>query len=204
MQLRWLLVIWSRYHLLTIPKWSRDVRCMVIGDGHCPCGIYSSICRVHVFLNPLRSQVVQTYFFARDDRVYKAFTGVLDKYKNEIQKHVNRRLRWQLNILRTTLEGRSITYRVSESIKKWVQSVAYPCSPAEDRATWFTTWWMRDHNLFSLPNLRLYKVPHRLELTPGCLAYRRANKKHQCPTSNHFCCWHTRSLLSPLSHVYFT
>jgi hypothetical protein len=108
---------------------------MVIGDGLRPCGIYSSICRVHTFLNRLRSQVIQTYFFARDDRVYKAFTGVLDKYKNEIQKHVNRRLRWQLNVLRTTLEGRSITYRVSECIEKWVQSVAYPCSPAEDRAT---------------------------------------------------------------------
>lgn len=68
----------------------------------------------NVFLNRLRSQVIQTYFFARDDRVYKAFIGVLDKYKNEIQKHVNRRLRWQLNVLRTTLEGRSITYRVSD------------------------------------------------------------------------------------------
>lgn len=92
---------------------------MVIGDGIRSCGIYSSICRIHVFLDRLRSQVVQTYFFARDDRVYKAFTGVLDKYKNEIQKHVNRRLRWQLNVLRTTLEGRSITYRVS--IENWVE-----------------------------------------------------------------------------------
>ncbi|KAF8741150.1 hypothetical protein AX14_005744 [Amanita brunnescens Koide BX004] len=58
-----------------------------------------------------RAESIPTYFFARDDRVYRAFVGALDKYKNEIQKYVNRRLRWQLNTLRTTLDGRTITYR---------------------------------------------------------------------------------------------
>jgi len=58
-----------------------------------------------------RAEHIPTYFFARDDRVYRAFVDNLDKYKNEIQKYVNRRLRWQLNVLRTTLEGRTVTYR---------------------------------------------------------------------------------------------
>ena len=89
---------------------------MVIGDRDLPRGTHSSICRTCFLLNRFRSPAIQTYFFARDDRVYRAFVDALDKYKNEIQKHVNRRLRWQLNALRSTLEGRTVTYRVSEGI----------------------------------------------------------------------------------------
>ena len=53
------------------------------------------------------------YYFARDDRVYRAFVELLDRHKDSIQTKVGRRLRWQLNTLRTQLEGRSRNYRVS-------------------------------------------------------------------------------------------
>lgn len=53
------------------------------------------------------------YYFARDDRVYRAFAELLDRHKDPIQTKVGRRLRWQLNTLRTQLEGRSRNYRVS-------------------------------------------------------------------------------------------
>jgi hypothetical protein len=201
MQLRWLLAIWTRYRSLTIPKRSRNVRCMVISHGIHPCGIYSGICHVHVLLNCLGSQVIESYFFARDDRVYRAFVGALDKYKNEIQKYVNRRLRWQLNTLRTTLDGRTITYRVSEGSEKKVLLILVPSG----RLSYLThnLMNMRGHSdFFFLLSIRSYKVPHRSELTPGCMAYHRANSKYQCPSIN-YCCWHARSLLSLLSHVFF-
>ncbi|KAJ7499005.1 hypothetical protein FB451DRAFT_1427791 [Mycena latifolia] len=64
----------------------------------------------------LASEVLQldqipTYYFARDDRVYKAFVERLDEHKNAIQFKLTKRLKWQLRILRTVLEGRTITYR---------------------------------------------------------------------------------------------
>jgi hypothetical protein len=62
-------------------------------------------------LESFRADFIPSYYFARDDRVFKAFADALDRYKSEIQTSVNRRLKWQLNILRTTLEGRTITYR---------------------------------------------------------------------------------------------
>ena len=54
----------------------------------------------------------QAYYFARDDRVYRAFVERLDRHKDAIQLKVGRRLRWQLRVLRTQLEGRNRTYRV--------------------------------------------------------------------------------------------
>lgn len=56
---------------------------------------------------------VQTFYFARDDRVYKAFAERLEKHEDIVRTKLGRRLRWQLNALRTHLEGRSRTYRVS-------------------------------------------------------------------------------------------
>ncbi|KAJ6599150.1 hypothetical protein DFH09DRAFT_903098 [Mycena vulgaris] len=55
--------------------------------------------------------VVQTYYFARDDRVYKAFVERLDEHKNAIQFKLSKRLKWQLRVLKTVLEGRTTTYR---------------------------------------------------------------------------------------------
>jgi hypothetical protein len=54
----------------------------------------------------------QTYYFARDDRVYKAFVERLELHKGAIQRTLSRRLRWQLRILAKVLEGRNTTYRV--------------------------------------------------------------------------------------------
>ncbi|KAI0352692.1 hypothetical protein OH77DRAFT_1497725 [Trametes cingulata] len=69
-------------------------------------------------------QVVQgdplpAYYFARDDRVYRAFVERLDRHRDAIQLKVGRRLRWQLRVLRTQLEGRNRTYRSKvESLAK--------------------------------------------------------------------------------------
>jgi len=64
-------------------------------------------------LDTIRAEPIPSYYFARDDRVFRAFSDAFDKYKLEIQMRASRRLKWQLNILRTTLESRTITYRVS-------------------------------------------------------------------------------------------
>ena len=64
-------------------------------------------------MKPSNHQGRQTYYFARDDRVYKAFTERLDQNKREIDRKCNRRLRWQMRVLRAVMDGRTITYRVS-------------------------------------------------------------------------------------------
>ncbi|KAJ8502434.1 hypothetical protein ONZ45_g11765 [Pleurotus djamor] len=53
---------------------------------------------------------IPTYYFARDDRVYKAYEAGFDKHHSSFEK-LNRRLRWQLRVLKVALEGRSTTYR---------------------------------------------------------------------------------------------
>ncbi|TFK28817.1 hypothetical protein FA15DRAFT_664883 [Coprinopsis marcescibilis] len=52
-----------------------------------------------------------TYYFARDDRVYKAFVERLDKFHAEVVRRCPRRLRWQLQVLKDELQGRSTTFR---------------------------------------------------------------------------------------------
>ncbi|KAJ6538597.1 hypothetical protein B0H10DRAFT_2140615 [Mycena sp. CBHHK59/15] len=59
----------------------------------------------------LQLEQIPSYYFARDDRVYKAFVERLDQHKNVIQFKLTRRLKWQMRVLRTVLEGRSTTYR---------------------------------------------------------------------------------------------
>lgn len=51
--------------------------------------------------------------------MFRAFTDALDKHKNDIQGSVNRLLKWQLNVLRVTLEGRTITYRASNGLSNF-------------------------------------------------------------------------------------
>ena len=55
----------------------------------------------------------QTYYFARDDRVYKAFVDRLDKHQQAINRTCTRRLKWQMRVLRTVMEGRNTNFRVS-------------------------------------------------------------------------------------------
>ena len=57
----------------------------------------------------------QTYYFARDDRVYRAFVDRLDKHKTEIHEKLSRRLKWQFRVLRKVLDGRTTAYHVSIS-----------------------------------------------------------------------------------------
>jgi len=59
----------------------------------------------------LQLDQIPTYYFARDDRVYKAFVERLDEHKHAIQFKLTKRLKWQLRVLRTVLEGRTTTYR---------------------------------------------------------------------------------------------
>ncbi|KAF8639825.1 hypothetical protein AX17_001081 [Amanita inopinata Kibby_2008] len=62
-------------------------------------------------LESVKAQIIPSYYFARDDRVFKAFTDAFDKHRMEIQRRTSRRLKWQLNVLRRTLQGRTLTYR---------------------------------------------------------------------------------------------
>ncbi|KAF7355222.1 hypothetical protein MSAN_01438000 [Mycena sanguinolenta] len=68
-------------------------------------GAWSNVCEV------LELSQMPTYYFARDDRVYKAFVERLDEHKTAIQNKLSKRLKWQLRVLRTALEGRTTTYR---------------------------------------------------------------------------------------------
>ncbi|KAF8211199.1 hypothetical protein K438DRAFT_1806875 [Mycena galopus ATCC 62051] len=68
-------------------------------------GAWSNACEV------LELGQIPTYYFARDDRVYKAFVERLDEHKTAIQNKLSRRLKWQLRVLRAVLEGRTTTYR---------------------------------------------------------------------------------------------
>jgi hypothetical protein len=56
---------------------------------------------------------IQTYYFARDDRVYKAFIERLDHGQSVINRTSSKRLKWQLRVLKAVMEGRSTTLRVS-------------------------------------------------------------------------------------------
>ncbi|KAI0771473.1 hypothetical protein BD413DRAFT_475639 [Trametes elegans] len=70
-------------------------------------------------LQVVQGEPLPAYYFARDDRVYRAFVERLDRHKDAIQLKVGRRLRWQLRVLRTQLEGRNRTYRSKvESLAK--------------------------------------------------------------------------------------
>lgn len=61
-------------------------------------------------LESIKGDNIPSYYFARDDRVYKAFVDRVNEHKAAIQKSLSRRLRWQLRVLTTALEGRATTY----------------------------------------------------------------------------------------------
>ncbi|KAJ3502177.1 hypothetical protein NLJ89_g9007 [Agrocybe chaxingu] len=62
-------------------------------------------------LQAVKADPLPSYYFARDDRVYKAFVERVERHKLEIQRSCGRRLRWQLKVLKDVLEGRSVTFR---------------------------------------------------------------------------------------------
>lgn len=64
----------------------------------------------HCALDTIDGEAIPTYYFARDDRVYKAFTERLDRHRHAINRTCTKRLRWQMRVLRAVMEGRQTTY----------------------------------------------------------------------------------------------
>ncbi|KAF9055169.1 hypothetical protein BDZ89DRAFT_1055775 [Hymenopellis radicata] len=62
-------------------------------------------------IETIQDKPLPTYYFARDDRIYKAFREKLDTHKDMIRQKLGRRLKWQIRVLTTVVEGRSTTYR---------------------------------------------------------------------------------------------
>ncbi|KAJ3490321.1 hypothetical protein NLI96_g1541 [Meripilus lineatus] len=60
-------------------------------------------------LASVEGEPIPTYYFARDDRVYKAFSEATYKQREAIKVKVPRRLRRQLKILEEVMEGRVIS-----------------------------------------------------------------------------------------------
>ncbi|EMD41083.1 hypothetical protein CERSUDRAFT_111656 [Gelatoporia subvermispora B] len=60
-------------------------------------------------LDITHGEPIPQYYFARDDRVYKAFTERLDHHKDSLRK-LGKRLRWQIEVLREVMEGRSLSF----------------------------------------------------------------------------------------------
>ncbi|KAH6914992.1 hypothetical protein BKA70DRAFT_1257647 [Coprinopsis sp. MPI-PUGE-AT-0042] len=57
------------------------------------------------------AELIPSYYFARDDRVYKAFVERCDTHKAQIARSCPRRLRWQMQVLTTCLQGRQLSFR---------------------------------------------------------------------------------------------
>ncbi|KAF6762699.1 hypothetical protein DFP72DRAFT_1145062 [Ephemerocybe angulata] len=64
-----------------------------------------------ITIQTISAEHMPSYYFARDDRVYKSFVEQLDKHRIEINRKCPRQLRHQLRILKEGFEGRSLTYR---------------------------------------------------------------------------------------------
>ncbi|KAK0468307.1 uncharacterized protein EV420DRAFT_1503720 [Desarmillaria tabescens] len=62
-------------------------------------------------LDTIPGEQIPTYFFARDDRVFKCFAEQLDKYAGAIRHSLSKRLKWQLRVLRAVIETRTTSYR---------------------------------------------------------------------------------------------
>ncbi|KAG6378818.1 hypothetical protein JVT61DRAFT_13097 [Boletus reticuloceps] len=61
-------------------------------------------------LDTIEGEQIPFYYFARDDRVFRAFAARIDTHRNAIRRHLSRRLKWQLRVLRQVLEGRNTAY----------------------------------------------------------------------------------------------
>ncbi|KAF9075928.1 hypothetical protein BDP27DRAFT_1314741 [Rhodocollybia butyracea] len=62
-------------------------------------------------LESIQGEAIPISYFARDDRVYKAFVERMEKNEKVIRQSLSRRLKWQMRVLKTALEGRTVTYR---------------------------------------------------------------------------------------------
>lgn len=64
-----------------------------------------------IALESIEGQPIPVYYFARDDRVFKAFMDRANTHQATIRRVLSRRLKWQFRVLQNVLEGRNTTYR---------------------------------------------------------------------------------------------
>ncbi|KAF8517844.1 hypothetical protein JB92DRAFT_3142228 [Gautieria morchelliformis] len=62
-------------------------------------------------LNFIDAEPIPSYYFARDDRVYKAFADRVQANRSAISRSLTKRLKWQIRVLERVVEGRRMTYR---------------------------------------------------------------------------------------------
>ncbi|KAG2146741.1 hypothetical protein DEU56DRAFT_786157 [Suillus clintonianus] len=62
-------------------------------------------------LESIEGDQIPVYYFARDDRVFKAFADRVNTHQATIRRALSRRLKWQFRVLQSVLEGRNTTYR---------------------------------------------------------------------------------------------
>ncbi|TFK55752.1 hypothetical protein OE88DRAFT_1652206 [Heliocybe sulcata] len=71
-----------------------------------------------IVLDSIEGEPIPVWYFARDDRVYKAFCQRIDDNSGVIQRTASKRLRWQIRVLRAVLESRATTYRRKVEVLK--------------------------------------------------------------------------------------
>jgi transcription termination factor NusB len=64
-----------------------------------------------IALESIEGESIPVYYFARDDRVFKAFVDRVNTHQATIRRALSRRLKWQFRVLQNVLEGRNTTYR---------------------------------------------------------------------------------------------
>jgi len=64
-----------------------------------------------IALQSFKGDPLPSSYFARDDRVYKDFVDRMDQHSAEIKHSCGRQLKWQLQVLKNCLGGRSLTFR---------------------------------------------------------------------------------------------
>ncbi|KAG2135919.1 uncharacterized protein EDB93DRAFT_1170271 [Suillus bovinus] len=64
-----------------------------------------------IALEAIEGEAIPVYYFARDDRVFRAFMDRVNTHQAAIRRTLSRRLKWQFRVLQNVLEGRNTTYR---------------------------------------------------------------------------------------------
>ncbi|KAG1892561.1 hypothetical protein F4604DRAFT_1700055 [Suillus subluteus] len=64
-----------------------------------------------IALESIEGEPIPVYYFARDDRAFKAFMDKVNAHQATIRRALSRRLKWQFRVLQNVLEGRNTTYR---------------------------------------------------------------------------------------------
>jgi len=62
-------------------------------------------------LDTVDAERIPAWYFARDDRVFKALEERLDHNRKAVERTCTRRLKWQIRVIRKVMEGRTTSYR---------------------------------------------------------------------------------------------